>query len=378
MADKDNKNTMDPRIADQGGADRINNISYWLKRHFGRKMIKLSIDGGFTCPNRDGAKGVGGCLFCGEGAGGDFASDIDSQIKLYQAKWPDAGYIAYFQNHTNTYTPILPIRDTPGLPVQTRSESAYPHDLPVQTRSESTDPDDLPVQIWSESAGSADAVDTQSDTITGSLPADVDVLRTKYMAALDDPRISGIAIATRPDCLPPDVLDLLAEINEHHFMWVELGLQSSSDDTAMLINRCYPTEVYDQAMQALNSRGIKTVTHLILGLPGESEHDMRCSVEHAIKMNTWGIKLHMLNVVRGSRLAVEMPDYVPFQSMDEYINLVCDLLEIIPPEITIHRLTADAPRSTLIAPEWSYMKRSILNGIHAELRRRNTYQGIHT
>ena len=95
-------------------------------------------------------------------------------------------------------------------------------------------------------------------------------------------------------------------------------------------------------------------------------------------MNTWGIKLHMLNVVRGSRLAVEMPDYVPFQSMDEYINLVCDLLEIIPPEITIHRLTADAPRSTLIAPEWSYMKRSILNGIHAELRRRNTYQGIHT
>ena len=298
----------DPRLSDQGGADRINNISFWLKRKFGRKMIKLSIDGGFTCPNRDGTKGTGGCLFCGEGAGGDFASDIDSQIRLYQTKWPDAGYIAYFQNHTNTYAPV-------------------------------------------------------------------DELRRKYFDVLADPRISGIAIATRPDCLPPDVLDLLDEINKDHFLWVELGLQSSSDKTAELINRCYPTRVYDDAMDALNARGIKTVTHLILGLPGETEQDMRASVEHAIKKSTWGLKLHMLNVVRGSRLATEMPDYVPFESIDQYVGLVCDLLEIIPPEITIHRLTADAPRSTLIAPEWSYMKRSILNGIHAELRRRGTYQG---
>ena len=324
-----------PRLTDQGGADRINNISFWLKQRFGRKMIKLSIDGGFTCPNRDGSKGTGGCLFCGEGAGGDFASDIDSQIRLYQTKWPDAGYIAYFQNHTNTYAPV-------------------------------------------------------------------DVLRCKFYSALDDPRISGIAIATRPDCLgldeaaagiaaddydvagqaadhaagrSSDVLDLLTEINDKHFMWVELGLQTSNDKTADLINRCYPTSVYDDAMDALNARGIKTVTHLILGLPGESEEDMRRSVEHAIKKNTWGIKLHMLNVVRGSRLADEMPDYVPFESMEQYIDLVCDLIEIIPFGITIHRLTADAPRSTLIAPEWSYMKRSILNGIHAELRRRGTYQG---
>ena len=331
MTDKDNKKTMvgcsaigcgadhsgaastdavmsDPRLADQGGADRINNISFWLKKKFGRKMIKLSIDGDFTCPNRDGTKGTGGCLFCGEGAGGDFASDIDSQIKLYQAKWPDAGYIAYFQNHTNTYAPV-------------------------------------------------------------------GELRQKFSAALNDPRISGIAIATRPDCLGSNILDLLSEINENHFCWVELGLQTSNDRTADLINRCYPTEVYDEAMDALNSRGIKTVTHIILGLPGESEQDMRASVEHAIKKNTWGIKLHMLNVVRGSRLAVEMPDYVPFESMDQYIKIVCDLIEIIPRDITIHRLTADAPRITLIAPEWSYMKRSILNGIHAELRRRGTYQG---
>ncbi|MBR2548030.1 MAG: TIGR01212 family radical SAM protein [Eubacterium sp.] len=348
QGDEYSKVPTDPRILDQGGADRINNISFWLKRKFGKKMIKLSIDGGFTCPNRDGFKGVGGCLFCGEGAGGDFASDIDSQIRLYQTKWPEAGYIAYFQNHTNTYAPLLRNENDQG-------------DVGLQN--------EKPADVDLLSEKPAD-VDLLSD-----IPTDVDLLRNKFMKALDDPRISGIAIATRPDCLPPDVLDLLEEINEHHFMWVELGLQTSNDETAALINRCYPTSVYDEAMDALNMRGIRIVTHLILGLPGETEHDMKRSVEHAIKKNTWGIKLHMLNVVKGSRMAVEMPDYVPFQSMDEYIDLVCDLIEIIPPEITIHRLTADAPRSTLIAPEWSYMKRSILNGIHAELRRRGTHQG---
>ena len=308
MAVKDNKSTMDVRLSDQGGADRINNISYWLKKEFGRKMIKLSIDGGFTCPNRDGTKGSGGCLFCGSGAGGDFASDIDTQIELYKIKWPDAGYIAYFQNHTNTYAPAAELRE-------------------------------------------------------------------KFYAVLDDPRISGIAIATRPDCLPDDVLALLAEINEHHFMWVELGLQSASDKTAALINRCYPTSVYDEAMDKLNALSIKVVTHLILGLPGETEADMIKSTRHVCNKKTWGLKFHMLNVVTGSRLAVEMPDYVPFDSIDEYVDLVCDLIEIVPPDITIHRLTADAPRKTLIAPKWSYMKRTILNSIHAELKRRGTRQG---
>lgn len=308
MAGKDNKSTITERLLDQGGADRVNNISMWLKRKFGRKMIKLSIDGGFTCPNRDGTLGTGGCLFCGEAAGGDFAADIDTEINLYQTKWPDAGYIAYFQNHTNTYAPV-------------------------------------------------------------------EELREKYEKVLSDPRISGIAIATRPDCLPEDVLSLLSEINEKHFLWVELGLQTSNDRTAELINRCCPLETYDKAMNDLNSLGIRTVTHVILGLPGETPEDMHSTVRHAVQKNTWGIKLHMLNVVKGSRLAAEMPDYVPFESIDEYVDLVCDILEEIPPEVTIHRLTADAPRKTLIAPTWSYMKRSILNGIHRELRERGTRQG---
>lgn len=309
MTAKDTKNTIvSPGFYDQGGADRINNISMWLKREFGRKMIKLSIDGGFTCPNRDGTEGVGGCLFCGAGAGGDFASDIDSQIKMYQNKWPDAGYLAYFQNHTNTYGPV-------------------------------------------------------------------EVLREKYYQALEDPRISGIVIATRPDCLPDDVLSLLSEINRDHFMWVELGLQTIHEDTAELINRCYPLKTYDDAMERLNSAGIRVVTHLILGLPGETEDDMKQSAAYACGKETWGIMLHMLNVVRGSRLAEEMPGYIPFDDMNDYIRLVCDILEKVPPQVTIHRLTADAPRSTLIAPEWSFRKRTILNGIHAELRRRGTRQG---
>lgn len=286
----------------------INTVNLYLKRTFGRKMAKLALDGGFTCPNRDGTKGTGGCLFCGGGGGGDFASSIDDQIALLSEKWPDAGYLAYFQNHTNTYAPV-------------------------------------------------------------------DVLREKYYNALKDPRIEGLAIATRPDCLPEDVLDLLDSINKEYFMWVELGLQTANDDTARLINRCYDLPVYDHAMEELSSRHIKTVVHLILGLPRESRDDMMSSVAHVIKSGAWGIKLHLLNVVKGSAMEKEYGDYVPFESIDEYVSLVCDILEILPPEMVVHRMTADAPRKILISPAWSYKKRTILNKIGAELKRRGTCQG---
>ena len=289
-------------------AELMNTVNAWLKTQFGRKMVKLSIDGGFTCPNRDGTKGVGGCLFCGEGAGGDFASDISDQIRLLSKKWPDAGYIAYFQNHTNTYAPVK-------------------------------------------------------------------VLREKFSAALKHQGIEGIAIATRPDCLSEEVLDLLDEINQDHFMWLELGLQTIHEETADLINRCYSLDIYEKAIYELNKRNIKTVTHLVLGLPGETKENMRESVEYVCSSGTWGIKLHLLNVVRNSGMAILYPDYLPFESPEDYIDLVCDLIEIIPPEITIHRLTGDAPRNILISPEWSYKKRTILNGINAELKRRGSWQG---
>ena len=300
----------DDYLTETGETLRINMAGRELKKRFGCKMVKLALDGGFTCPNRDGTCGTGGCCFCGSGGGGDFASDIEDQITLMSDKWPDAGYLAYFQNHTGTYAPV-------------------------------------------------------------------DRLRFLYEKALSDPRIRGLVIVTRPDCLPPPVLDLLTELSHEHELWVELGLQTIHEDTAELIGRGYPLSVYDQAVYDLTQRRIPVVTHLILGLPGESREDMLASARHVGRQRIWGIKLHLLNVVKGSRLADEMPDYVPFSTMDEYVELVCDILEILPPEMTIHRLTGDAPRKTLIAPEWSFRKRTILNKISARLRERGTYQGIY-
>ena len=316
----------------------FNSISGYLKGRFGCKVAKLSIEGGFTCPNRDGTKGTGGCIFCSAAGSGDLASDIPSQIRLLSDKWPSAKYLAYFQSHTNTYAP----------------------------------------------AGE---------------------LRRKYQEALEYPGVVGLAIATRPDCLSSEVLDLLSEFNTKTFLWVELGLQTIHEETAALINRCYPLSVYDSAVAELTARGIRVVTHLIFGLPGESRERMLESVRYVCRNldeapmgrgqdtglaparmanidpdtaphRIFGIKLHMLNLVRGSQMETLYPDYVSFASMEEYIDLVVSALELIPPEVTIHRLSGDAPRPTLIAPEWSYRKRTILNGIHQALRQRETWQGV--
>lgn len=288
----------------------INTVNDYLRSQFGQKMVKLALDGGFTCPNRDGTKGTGGCLFCGSGGGGDFASTIDDQIALMSSKWPKAGYLAYLQNHTNTYAPV-------------------------------------------------------------------DELREKYLRALENKNIRGLVIATRPDCLPDDVIQLLKEFNEKYFMWMELGLQTIHDSTAQLINRCYDLDVYDKAMKDLSSIDMKTVVHLILGLPGESRENMMESVRYVAESGAWGMKFHLLNVVKGSAMAESYPDYTPFETIEDYVELICDIIEILPPEIVVHRLTGDAPRSTLIAPVWSYRKRTILNEINAELKRRGTYQGFH-
>lgn len=292
---------------------RINSIGEYLKEEMGSKIVKLSIDGGFTCPNRDGTKGTGGCIFCSASGSGDLASDIPSQIQLLSNKWPNARYLAYFQSHTNTYAPV-------------------------------------------------------------------ERLRRQYEEALSYPNVMGLAIATRPDCLSEEVLDLLSEFHEKTFLWVELGLQTIHEHTAQLVNRCYPLSVYDKAIAQLKARGIRTVTHLIFGLPEESREDMLASVRYVCRdlgnsRHIFGIKLHMLNLVRGSQMEVLYPDYVSFDSIEEYVDLVVKALEVIPPDITIHRLSGDAPRPTLIAPEWSYKKRTILNSIHKALRQRDTWQG---
>lgn len=300
----------------QGGI-RFNSISTFLKEQFGRKTVKLSIDAGFTCPNRDGTCGTGGCAFCsGDGSGelashlgeGGFEASITQQINVLSEKWPGAAYLAYFQSHTNTYAPV-------------------------------------------------------------------DELRAKYYAALNDPRIEGIVIATRPDCLGDDVIELLSEINQHHFMWVELGLQTIHSETSRAMGIGYDLSAYDEAVRKLTAENIRIVTHLILGLPGETQDMMLESVRYVCSQPVFGIKLHLMNIVRTSRLYGMMPDYVPFESIEEYTDLVIRCLEIIPPEITIHRLTGDVPRKLLVSPEWSYRKRTILNMINQKLAERDTYQG---
>lgn len=319
---------MPPIIFDSSdGQDlRINMISPWLKKRFGCKVIKLALDGGFTCPNRDGSKGYGGCLFCSESGSGDMASSLRNgsdagavsealldQIGLLSRKWPEAKYLAYFQSHTNTYAPVSELRE-------------------------------------------------------------------KFEPALKHPDVLGIIIATRPDCLPDDVIDYLAELNEKTFLWVELGLQTIHDETARAMNLCHDLADYDDAVARLTARGIRVVTHLILGLPGETREMMEQSVRYVCggssdESEIFGLKLHMLNVVKGSGLCETMPDYVPFDSIEEYVDLLIDMIEIIPSNITIHRISGDAPRSTLVAPEWSYKKRTILNMIHNQMRLRNTWQG---
>ncbi len=290
------------------GGQYYNSIGNCLKERFGCKVIKLSLDAGFTCPNRDGTKGTGGCIFCSAEGSGDFASDIPGQIALLSGKWPSGKYIAYFQSHTNTYAPV-------------------------------------------------------------------EVLREKYNQVLEYPDIIGIAIATRPDCLSPEVLELLSELNQKTFLWVELGLQTIHENTALLINRCYPLSVFDRSVEELSQLRIKTVVHLILGLPGETREDMLESVRYVCGKDIFGIKLHLMNVLKDTRLEEFYPDRIHIPTKEEYINLVVDALEIVPQHITIHRVTADAPRHLLIAPEWGYEKRSILNGIQKEFRKRGSCQG---
>lgn len=310
------------------GSNHFNLIGPYLKHRFGCRVVKLSLDAGFTCPNRDGTKGRGGCIFCSADGSGQYASNIPDQIRLLADKWPDSKYIAYFQSHTNTYAPV-------------------------------------------------------------------DTLRRLFDDALSRPDVIGLAVATRPDCLPPDVLSLLEEYNQKTYLWVELGLQTIHDRTAERLNRCYPFSVFSQAMAALSERGIRTVVHLILGLPWENRTMMLESAARVGSFHPFGMKLHLLHVLRQTPLETlykeSFPDLSPeaaktaetaqdcpfwhIFSRSEYTGLVADILETLPPDITIHRVTGDAPRSELIAPIWSADKRAVLNGIQKELKHRESWQG---
>lgn len=281
-------------------------FNQYLKDTFGCKVYKISINAGFTCPNRDGTLGTRGCIFCSKGGSGDFAESsslsvteqIESGKQRVSKKIKSGKYIAYFQAFTNTYAPI-------------------------------------------------------------------DVLAEKYCEAINHPDIVGISIATRPDCLGEEVLTLLSEINKIKPVFVELGLQTIHEKTAEYIRRGYPLSVYDNAVKALKKAGINTVVHLIIGLPNESREEMLESVEYACKSGADGIKLQLLHILKGTDLA---DDYLSGKfetlSMEEYLSIIKDCVEIIPKNVVIHRLTGDGPKKDLIAPLWSADKKSVLNALN--------------
>lgn len=282
----------------------------YLLEEYGRKLYKISIDAGFSCPNRDGTCGVGGCIFCSGGGSGDFAEQLaqngfDACIergkgrieRKFHPSFAGSNYIAYFQAFTGTYAPM-------------------------------------------------------------------EKLTELYEKAVKHPDIAVLSIATRPDCLSDEVISLLKRLNEKKPVWVELGLQTMHDKEAEFLNRCYPTRVYDDAVLRLREAGIKVVTHVILFLPHETKEEMKQTVLHVVKCGSWGIKLQLLHILKGTRLEQiyrDQPFFVP--ALEEYVEFLGELLSLLPDNMVIHRLTGDAPKKLLIEPKWSADKKRVLNAI---------------
>lgn len=299
------------------GQARFHKLNEAYRREFGEKVFKVPLDGGFTCPNRDGLVSKGGCTFCSDDGSGDFAGNACDPIPVQFAegtarlhrKWKQALYIAYFQAFSNTYAPV-------------------------------------------------------------------ERLRELFEPALAEEGVVGLAIATRPDCLPDDVVDYLAELNERTSLTVELGLQTIHDSTAKKINRGHDYKTFLDGLAKLRSRNISVCVHIINGLPGETPDMMLDTAREVAKMDIQGIKIHLLHVLKQTPLARQY-ELGLLELMDEttYVSLVCDQLEYLPPEIVIHRLTGDGPPDLLIGPTWSRHKMAVLNAINAELERRDSFQG---
>lgn len=285
-------------------------LNHYLRDTFGCKVYKLSLDGGFTCPNRDGTIDTRGCIFCSKGGSGDFAESrllpITEQIeqgkKRVENKIKSGKYIAYFQAFTNTYAPV-------------------------------------------------------------------EALRKKFYEAINHKNIVALSIATRPDCLGDDILALLDELNKIKPVFVELGLQTIHEKSAAYIRRGYPLSVYDNAVRKLKAIGINIVVHVILGLPNESKADMLETVKYVCNSGINGIKLQLLHILKNTDLADEYyRGNVKVLELDEYIDIVKACVEIIPKDIVIHRLTGDGAKKDLIAPLWSADKKNVLNNINKALQ----------
>lgn len=290
-------------------------VNEYCKKQFGEKLYKISLNGGMSCPNRDGKLDVRGCIFCSAGGSGDFAPDrsipLDEQIedakRRVSSKYKGTHYIAYFQAYTNTYAPV-------------------------------------------------------------------EKLRALFMPVIKREDIAVLSIATRPDCLSDEVLDLLRELNDIKPVWIELGLQTIHEKTADYIRRGYSLPVYDKAIRDLEAIGIHTITHLILGLPGETKEDMLQSVRYVSNCGSQGIKLQLLHVLKGTDLASDYEKGL-FRTLlfDEYIDLLADCVRLLPRDMIVHRLTGDGPKNLLIAPMWSADKKRVMNAIHQRLKKEGLY-----
>ncbi len=294
-------------------------LNEYLKKTFGEKIYKLSLNGGMTCPNRDGTLSTKGCIFCSKGGSGEFATDsrlsvteqIESAKKKVSAKIKSGRYIAYFQAYTNTYGPV-------------------------------------------------------------------DYLERIFTEAICRPDIVALSVGTRPDCLGKDVLDLLYRLSKIKPVWVELGLQTVNSKTAEYIRRGYDLEVYDKAVSELKTLGVQVITHVILGLPGETVADMLKTVAYAGSVSD-GIKLQLLHILRGTDLEKDYLDgKFSALTMEEYIDILCKAVEILPKNVVIHRLTGDGDKRILTAPMWSADKKRVLNAINREFCRRDIIQGKHS
>ena len=305
-------------LPDPNTKKRYNMQSAYLKKMFGKKTVKISLNGGFTCPNIDGTKGSGGCIYCSAKGSGDFGGNPNQNIseqfdevrKKLVTKWGnDLCYIPYFQANTNTYAPL-------------------------------------------------------------------ERLKSLYSEALAQENTVGLAVSTRPDCISEETADYLEELSNQTYLTVELGLQTIHDKTAQFINRCHNYSDFLHGFEMLEKRGINVCVHIINGLPIETKEMMLETAKELGKLRPHAVKIHLLHIIKGTELAEifrrgefeEMP-------MDDYIETVCDQLELLNSETLIERLTGDGDKETLIAPLWSRDKKSVLNGIDKELRRRGTVQG---
>ena len=296
---------------------RYHTWNYHLRHKFGGKVFKVALNAGFTCPNIDGTKGVGGCTYCSSLGSGDFAGDAQQTIleqfntvkaKMHQ-KWPEAKYIPYFQAHTNTYAPA-------------------------------------------------------------------DVLRAKFEPVLAQENVVGLSIATRADCLNSDALDYLSELNERTYLIVELGLQSIFDKTGEHINRCHSYAEFLEGYDKLRQRGINTCVHLINGLPGETADMMLESAKTVAALRPHCVKLHLLHILKTTKIAAEYESGgFNLLTLPEYVNIITNQLEVFHEDTVIQRLTGDGGRDSLIGPLWSLKKFVVLNEIDKELLRRDTCQG---